>query len=455
MPPEEAQATNQVLGGLGSMVIIVCPVPVIPVWSFVFPTWDAWFHCGFCLLGSSFNAFATKTSWVAGLVRMLPGGWVAKDFLEKSWMIMNERITYTLGIRVIGNWDIMNNSNCRESFESFVVELHGPAKLSSCPQMTPCEWHMSSPQNPFLFHDSSLAPHAATATIAPPDQNQTRTHRLSKSCRSTRCFGTLARLGCHVRVSWLIGGYMGCHRDHMMKYHCICHIPLSSYMPGTPPVGSIMLPLKPPWPSGMSQFSIVDQRSVSMETHGKSRGTTIYESKSPNSMAHARANCLISSKGISVVTQQWDYGIFQFLTTTPCAKGRQREARMKLLGDIKNAVKSTGQPGLLAAVQAGGRVHFRARGMRLLDCCRGRLVLFMYQNYKNMIDENGWSSPQNNYIVANHQDRTLGNLETNGHIITSIISISIIIIIIIIIIFFFIYTVLVKSLLVCVWPPFL
>jgi hypothetical protein len=70
-----------------------------------------------------------------------------------------------------------------------------------------------------------------------------------------------------------------------------------------------------------------------------------------------------------------------------------------------------------------------------------------------MIDENGWSSPQNNYIVANHQDRTLGNLETNGHIITSIISISIIIIIIII--FFFIYTVLVKSLLVCVWPPFL
>jgi hypothetical protein len=147
---------------------------------------------------------------------MLPGGWVAKDFLEKSWMIMNERITYALGIRVIGNWDIMNNSNCRESFESFVVELHGPAKLSSCPQMTPCEWHMGSPQNPFLFHDSSLAPHAATATIAPPDQNQTRTHRLSKSCRSTRCFGTLARLGCHVRVSWLIGGYMGCHRDHMM-----------------------------------------------------------------------------------------------------------------------------------------------------------------------------------------------------------------------------------------------
>lgn len=206
-------------------------------------------------------------------------------------MIMNERITYALGIRVIGNWDIMNNSNCRESFESFVVELHGPAKLSSCPQMTPCEWHMGSPQNPFLFHDSSLAPHAATATIAPPDQNQTRTHRLSKSCRSTRCFGTLARLGCHVRVSWLIGGYMGCHRDHMMKYHCICHIPLSSYMPGTPPVGSIMLPLKPPWPSGMSQFSIVDQRSVSMETHGKSRGTTIYESKFPNSMAHARANC--------------------------------------------------------------------------------------------------------------------------------------------------------------------
>jgi hypothetical protein len=62
-------------------------------------------------------------------------------------------------------------------------------------------------------------------------------------------------------------------------------------MPGTPPVGSIMLPLKPPWPSGMSQFSIVDQRSVSMETHGKSRGTTIYESKFPNSMAHARANC--------------------------------------------------------------------------------------------------------------------------------------------------------------------
>lgn len=55
---------------------------------------------------------------------------------------------------------------------------------------------------------------------------------------------------------------------------------------------------------------------------------------------------------------------------------------MKLLGDIKNAVKSTGQPGLLAAVQVGGRVHFRARGMRLLDCCRGRLVLFMYQNYK-------------------------------------------------------------------------